>query len=87
MRNDNTALTPSAFRKKVYGLRPLTESHDKPPWPSTEFISVLDPELAEPGIAEAVPLVTPELLEFMVDAVESEAGVVMVVPPCPPGVV
>jgi hypothetical protein len=48
---------------------------------------VLDPELAEAGIAEAVPLVTPELLEFMVDELESEAGVVMVVPPCPPGVV
>ena len=45
LRNDNTMLTPSAFRKKVAGLRPFMVSTDKPPLPRMDSRTVLTPEL------------------------------------------
>src|ERR1035437_7186626 len=40
LRNDRTAFTPSAFRKKVLGLRPRAVSAENPPPPSKELRTV-----------------------------------------------
>src|ERR1035441_5217534 len=41
LRNDRTAFTPSAFRKKVLGLRPRAVSAENPPPPSRELRMVV----------------------------------------------
>src|ERR1035441_9979812 len=45
LRKDKTAFTPSAFRKKVLGLRPRAVSAENPPLPSIELRTVLAEEL------------------------------------------
>src|ERR1035441_7425244 len=52
LRKDKTAFTPSAFRKKVLGLRPRAVSIESPPLPSIELRTVLAEEL---GLVVTVP--------------------------------
>ena len=78
-RKESTALTPSALRKKVAGLRPLALSSDRPPLPITEFRRVLTLELS--------PELAPEAPAALAVEEPSDVGVVVVVITCPPGVV
>ena len=67
LRNDKTKLTPSAFRKKVAGFRPLALSTDKPPLPRMESSTVLAPALL------------PAFLDPVTMELESESDGVVVV--------
>src|ERR1035437_8874729 len=75
LRNDNTRLTPSAFRKKVAGLNPRAVSTESPPLPITESRMLLTPELASPRATD----VPAELLALGAVELFSARGVVGVV--------
>src|ERR1035437_1232349 len=77
LRNDNTRLTPSAFRKKVAGLNPRAVSTESPPLPITEFRMLLTPELARPLDTELARALLPDEAVVLV----SDPGVVVAVPP------
>src|ERR1035437_587497 len=72
LRNDKTAFTPSAFRKKVLGERPRAVSMESPPDPppNTEFRRVLAVELdSEEGVVEVVIVRPPGNVVVVVEGV------------------
>src|ERR1035437_2781562 len=79
LRNDKTAFTPSAFRKKVLGLRPRAVSMESPPAPppNTEFRRLLAVELVvDPGVELEVTVPSPCRVVVVVVGVPGDPVVV-----------